>query len=222
MRISSFLPLFNCRKRDYKAEDDKYQAISTFFLTFLLIFYTELFLLTEVISQPQENLTWKREFHLSYKLLADFTCWFFCFIELNLFLNSYSELSIFRNLFLRIFTDSLFTAYIFPTNHFHPFNRHITQPVFRLSLSSQPFISALHPSLSSQPFIPVFPARFSRPSFLLIFPSRPQPHLLLCRISFNQITSFRRILAILSSSSPRITSTAILTVASTSSSAQKL
>ncbi|WP_207719125.1 hypothetical protein, partial [Enterocloster clostridioformis] len=74
MRISSFLPLFNCRKRDYKAEDDKYQAISTFFLTFLLIFYTELFLLTEVISQPQENLTWKREFHLSYKLLADFTC----------------------------------------------------------------------------------------------------------------------------------------------------
>lgn len=36
----------------YKAEDDKYQAISTFFLTFLLIFYTELFLLTEVISQP--------------------------------------------------------------------------------------------------------------------------------------------------------------------------
>ena len=62
----------------YKAEDDKYQAISTFFLTFLLIFllnfFAELFLLTEVISQPQENLTWKREFHLSYKLLADFTC----------------------------------------------------------------------------------------------------------------------------------------------------
>lgn len=52
MRVSGFLPLFNCRKRDYKAEDDKYQAISTFFLTFLLIFYAELFLLTEVISQP--------------------------------------------------------------------------------------------------------------------------------------------------------------------------
>ncbi|ARE65039.1 hypothetical protein ADH76_15485 [Enterocloster clostridioformis] len=50
MRVSGFLPLFNCRKRDYKAEDDKYQAISTFFLTFLLIFYAELFLLTEVIS----------------------------------------------------------------------------------------------------------------------------------------------------------------------------
>lgn len=42
----------------YKAEDDKYQAISTFFLTFLLIFllnfFAELFLLTEVISQPQD------------------------------------------------------------------------------------------------------------------------------------------------------------------------
>ena len=35
--------------------------------------------------------------------------------------------------------------------------------------------------------------------------SHPPPHLLLCRKPFNQITSFRRILAILSSSSPRIT-----------------
>lgn len=28
----------------------------------------------DVCQIPQENLTWKREFHLSYKLLADFTC----------------------------------------------------------------------------------------------------------------------------------------------------
>ena len=141
-----------------------------FYCFFLLNFFAELFLLTEVISQPQENLTWKREFHLSYKLLADFTCWFFCFIELNLFLNSYPELSIFRNLLLRIFTDSLFTAYIFPTNHFHPFNRHITQPVFRLSLSSQPFISALRPSPSSQPSIPAFHLSPSSQPFPPVFP----------------------------------------------------